>query len=199
MPIARPRFVRAVPASLAPVPPSATAMSVPFHTPVVIVPTEVRLEPVTPEPSVVPLRTSVPLILYTLPLAMFTCSERVQASVASTQLIVLSVAPLRVIPPPSAVVSVGVVTDPRTRFLSSMVISVELIVVVVPLTVRSPESTRLVPVAAPMFGVTSVGVLANTKAPVPVSSEMTPASSAELVAAKSLSLLAVLAFPAARS
>jgi hypothetical protein len=51
----------------------------------------------------------------------------------------------------------------------------------------------------PRAGVISVGLLAKTNAPVPVSSEMTPASSAEEVAAKSLSLLAVLALPAARS
>ena len=114
--------------------------------------------------------SAVPLILNSLPEATFTCSENVQASVASTQLIVLSVAPLRVIPPPSAPASVGVSTEPRTRFLSSTVISVELIVVVVPLTVKSPDKVKDVPVAAPMFGVTSVGVLANTNAPVPVSS-----------------------------
>jgi len=94
--------------------------------------------------------SDVPLILKSFPEARFTCSENVQASVASTQLIVLSVAPLRVIPPPSAPASVGVATDPRTRFLSSIVISVELIVVVVPLTVRSPESVRLVPDTAPV-------------------------------------------------
>jgi hypothetical protein len=35
-----------------------------------------------------------------------------------------------------------------------------------------------------MFGVTSVGVLAKTSAPVPVSSEITPANSAEEVAAR---------------
>ena len=46
----------------APVPPSATAISVPFQTPVAIVPTEVNEEPVTPEPSVVADRTDVPLI-----------------------------------------------------------------------------------------------------------------------------------------
>jgi len=34
----------------------------------------------------------------------------------------------------------------------------------------SPVAARLVPVAAPMFGVTSVGVFAKTRAPVPVSS-----------------------------
>ena len=39
--------------------------------------------------------------------------------------------------------------------------------VVVPLTVRSPDNTSDVPVAAPMFGVMSVGVFARTTAPVP--------------------------------
>ena len=119
-----------------------------------------------------------------MPEARFMCSEEVHASVASTHEKVLSVAPLSVRPPPSAPASVGDATEPRTRFLSSIVISVELIVVVVPLTVRSPERTSDVPVAAPMFGVTSVGVLAKTRAPVPVSSEITPASSADEVAAR---------------
>ena len=49
---------------------------------------------------------------------------------------VLSVAPLRVIPPPSAVVSVGVPTDPNSIFLSSTVRVVLSIVVVVPLTTK---------------------------------------------------------------
>ena len=57
--------------------------------------------------------------------------------------------------------------------------------------VNEPDTLRDVPVAAPMFGVTNVGVLANTKAPEPVSSEITPASSAEVVAANALNLLAV--------
>ena len=35
-------------------------------------------------------------------------------------------------------------------------------VVVVPFTVRSPDSTRLVPVATPMFGVTKVGEVSQT-------------------------------------
>ena len=43
----------------------------------------------------------------------------VHESVELTQVIVLSVAPLRVIPPPSAVVSLGVVTSPKIIFLSS--------------------------------------------------------------------------------
>ena len=49
----------------------------------------------------------------------------------------------------------------------------------------------LVAVAAPSAGVTRVGVLANTKAPVPVSSEITPASSAEVVAASADNLSVV--------
>jgi hypothetical protein len=73
-------------------------------------------------------------------------SEDVHAVVDCTQLRVLSVAPLRVIPPPFAVVSVGEVTEPSSMFLSSTVSVVELIVVVVPLTVRSPATTRLVKV-----------------------------------------------------
>ena len=39
---------------------------------------------------------------------------------------------------------------------------------------------RLVPVAAPIFGVTSVGVFANTNEPVPVSSEIAVANSADV-------------------
>jgi hypothetical protein len=57
--------------------------------------------------------------------------------------------------------------------------------------VSAPDRTRDVPVAAPIAGVTRVGVLANTKAPVPVSSEITPASSADEVAASAEILLDV--------
>lgn len=42
--------------------------------------------------------------------------------------------------------------------------------------------------ATPRVGVVSVGEVANTSSPDPVSSEMTPASSAEVVAAKKLNL-----------
>jgi len=61
-----------------------------------------------------------------------------------------------------------------------------------------PRSPALVTVfvrtsadGVPRAGETSVGELAKTKAPLPVSSLITPASSAEVVAAKTLSLLAV--------
>ena len=49
----------------------------------------------------------------------------------------------------------------------------------------------LVAVATPNVGVTSVGLLAKTKAPEPVSSLITPASSAEVVVANTLNLLFV--------
>jgi len=50
-----------------------------------------------------------------------------------------------------------------------------------------------VAVAAPRTGVTSVGVFAKTRAPVPVSSEITPASSDEVVAENTDSLFEVAA------
>ena len=61
---------------------------------------------------------SVPFKYNDFPEARFTCSDEVHASVASTQLNVLSVVPFNVIPPPSAVTSVGVAVSPRTIFLS---------------------------------------------------------------------------------
>ena len=66
-----------MPESVAPVPPFATAIAVPFHVPEVIVPTDVREDPVTPEPSVEPDRTSVPATFNTLPDARSTCSDEV--------------------------------------------------------------------------------------------------------------------------
>ena len=71
------------------------------------------------------------------------CSELVHASVASSQRYSLSVVPRRVMPPPSLVASEGVAVSAKTIFLSSVVTVVELMVVVVPLTVRSPEIVRL--------------------------------------------------------
>ena len=92
----------------------------------------------------------------------------VQALAALTQLNVLSVAPFSVIPPPSAVVLVGDATLPSSMFLSSTVRVVELIVVVVPLTTKSPAMV-VVPPAAPIFNVvaapakfTVVDVVLNT-------------------------------------
>ena len=50
---------------------------------------------------------------------------------------------MSVIPPPSAVVSVGVSTVPNSMFLSSICNVVELRVVVVPFTVKSPVISTL--------------------------------------------------------
>ena len=92
-----------------------------------------------------------PLILYVLPVRRLTFSDDVQESVASTQFSVLSVVPLSVIPPPSAAASEGEAVEPSSMFLSSTVRVVELMVVVVPSTVRLPEIvTLLLKLAAPV-------------------------------------------------
>ena len=91
-------------------------------------------------------------------------SEEVQAPVALTQLNVLSLAPFRVIPPPSAVVFVGEATEPNSIFLSSTESVVELIVVVVPLTVKSPLNVTLAAATVPV----NVGDMLSTVEPVPV-------------------------------
>ena len=85
------------------------------------------------------------LILYVLPDAIFQYSDEVQLALVLSQIIVLSVAPFSVIPPPSAVVLVGVSTEPSSRFLSSTVTVVELTVVVVPLTIKLPVTVRSFP------------------------------------------------------
>lgn len=192
------------------------------------------------------------------PAAKAICSLLVQASVASTQFNVLSVVPFTVIPAPSAVTSVGVATLANSIFLSLTLKDVELIVVVVPFTVRSPPTVTLpvvdiaaklavpvkvglalrtivpepvssvralaklalvgvaknvaTPVPKPLIpvltgspvalvnvtevgvpnaGVTNVGLVANTKEPLPVSSLITPFNSELVVEAKSLNLLVV--------
>ena len=68
------------------------------------------------------------------------------------------------------------------------------------------DAARLVPVAAPSTGVTSVGVFANTSAPVPVSSDTSVARFALLgvprnvcAFAESAVLLSAMAAPAATS
>ena len=99
-----------------------------------------------------------PLNANVFPAAVSICSEDVNASVASIQLNVLSVAPLIVIPAPSAVVSVGVATLAIIIFLSSTSNVAVLSVVVSPLTVKSPAIVKLlftavVPVLAPILTV----------------------------------------------
>ena len=58
------------------------------------------------------------------------------------QVSVLSLVPLRRIPPPSAVLSVAPFTEPNSICLSSTDNVVELIVVVVPFIVKSPVSVK---------------------------------------------------------
>ena len=94
--------------------------------------------------------SSVPFKYNDFPEARFKCSDEVHEFVPFTQLKVLFVAPLRVIPPPSAVVSVGTGTSPITMFLSSTTRLIELMFVVVPFTVKSPETVRLTAVAVPV-------------------------------------------------
>ena len=106
------------------------------------VPTDVRDEPVTPVPRAVELTTWTPLISYCFPETKLKSSEEVQASVESIQFNVLSVVPFSVIPPPSAVTSVGVLTSPMMMFLSSTTRLVELTLVVVPLKNTLPDTTR---------------------------------------------------------
>ena len=63
----------------------------------------------------------------------------------------MSDVPFRVIPPPSAEVSVGEAVEPSSMFLSSTVKVVLLIVVVVPSITRLPETVRsLLIVASPV-------------------------------------------------
>ena len=62
---------------------------------------------------------------------------------------------------------------------------------VIPLTGNPVALVSVNEVGVPKFGVTRVGLVAKTNAPEPVSSEITPANSAEVVAANVLNLLLV--------
>ena len=84
--MATPRFVLAPLAFDAPVPPCATPISVPLQTPDVIVPTEVKLDAKTVEPSPVFDKTTEPSIRKFLDATSSKCSEDVQESVAFNQL-----------------------------------------------------------------------------------------------------------------
>lgn len=78
-----------------------------------------------------------------MPETKFKFSLKFQEGVAElSQVIVLSVEPLSVIPPPFAVLLDGLAVDPNSMFLSSTVKVVELTVVVVPFTVKSPVMVK---------------------------------------------------------
>jgi len=110
----------------------------PIGVPSIVPPLMSIFEKVEPDdvisPVTLPVRFPVtsPVKAPSKPFADLTFSLKSQVSVESVHTIVLSVVPLRVIPPPSAVVSVGVVTEPSSRFLSSTDNVAELTVVVVP-------------------------------------------------------------------
>ena len=87
-----------------------------------------------------------------MPDARSKSSDDVHAVVAATQLNVLSVAPLIVIPAPSAVIFVGVATFAISIFLSVTASVVELIVVVLPLTVRFQVIVRFEEIVPPVSG-----------------------------------------------
>jgi hypothetical protein len=131
------------------------------------VPTLVRDELTTPDPSAVELRTEVPLISYCLPVTTLISSDEVHAAVELTQLNVLSVAPFSVIPPPSAVTSVGDATSARIIFLSSITRLTLLRLVVVPFTVRFPVTVRSPPTVAAALTFTVVA-LRNATVETPV-------------------------------
>ena len=128
--------------TLAPTLIDVVALAVPLTDRPFNVPTDVKEEPVIPVPRDVELITCEPLISYCLPDTRLKSSDAVQASVESTQVRVLSVVPFNVIPPPSAVTSVGVSVSPRIMFLSSTTRFVELTFVVPPLKNTLPETVR---------------------------------------------------------
>ena len=88
----------------------------------------------------------------------------------------------------------GAVSPPSVNTGSSTVVTVLLTVVVVPFTVKLPVIVSSA--TGPITGLVNValvivGPLANTNAPLPVSSDITSASSEDVVAANTLNLFAV--------
>jgi hypothetical protein len=83
-----------------------------------------------------------------------------------SQIIVLSVVPLRVIPPPFALASVGEATELSSILGSSTVIVTEFTVVVVPLTVRFPLTVTVVFVLPRLIALTPVPIVAIFIVPV---------------------------------
>ena len=112
------------------------------------VPTLVRAEFTTLAPRVVALNVSTLFILYTLPVATFRFSEDPKLSpVASNWNVLLPSPDSIVIPPPLAAASLAAPSATK-MFLSATVTVVELTVVVVPSTWKSPAITTL-PVLSP--------------------------------------------------
>ena len=83
-----------------------------------------------------------PLSKIVFPFAKETFSLDVQELEELTQLKVLFVEPFNVIPPPSAVASVGEAVFPKVILISLTSTVVALILVVLPLTYKLPETVR---------------------------------------------------------
>ena len=95
-----------------------------------------------------PVRTALPVAVPSKPFVDFILRLLIQATSVESKRNDLSDAPFKTIPPPSAVASDGVATEPNWTTLSSTLSVVEFIVVVVPLTVRLPAITTS-PVLSP--------------------------------------------------
>ena len=127
-----------------PVPPYVGSTIVPCQTPVPIVPTCCRLLLTTAPPSVVLLSTSASLIKYAFPLAKLKSSDESQLVFALSQVSV-AFAPSTVIPAPFAAAPLA--APLATTMLRSSTVSVVLLIVVVsPLTVKSPVTIKSCPI-----------------------------------------------------
>jgi hypothetical protein len=138
--------------------------------------------------TIVPLAIIVPVTVPTSACVTAVPEILVEAMAAAVLISALRIVPsaimvLVTVPVSAAVTAVPVILaaaiEPASIVLVTVPVSLDLIKValdgiVVPL--------MLVAVATPSVGVTRVGDVANTKEPVPVSSEITPRSSAEVVA-----------------
>ena len=94
---------------------------------------------------------------------MFTFSLNCHAALVTLYNIVLLVSPNNVMPPPFAVISVGDATLPNSMFLSSTISVVVSSVVVVPLIVKSPSTTK----SPAKFAVPVVNATVNLSNPSP--------------------------------
>ena len=137
VPIASPRLVRAVPASDAPVPPCATATSVAAHVPVVIVPTPVKLDPVTLDERVAPVNEAAEKEPSTVPL-IIPDTEMLPAEILPVALIVplatmstaLTVPPVVKLPPVILPVALIVLVD-VTACVSAMTVAPLILIAIV--------------------------------------------------------------------
>ena len=96
---------------------------------------------------------------------------------------------------PAAVTTIGADPSKFTPLIARGVVSVAADPVVFWFSVGKVHAERSPDATVPSAGVTSVGDVANTNAPVPVSSDITPANCAEVVAANWLRGLATSASP----